>query len=48
MLLAVQWAIGQHTDLPALLIPEMVRTHGLANAFGFTLCGVLGWRLIDP
>lgn len=47
MLLAVQWAVGQHTDLPALSIPDMVRTHGVANALGFTLCGVLGWRLID-
>ena len=28
----------------ALSIPMMARTHGIANALGFALCGVLGWR----
>jgi hypothetical protein len=44
MLLAVQWAVGWNFGTPALSIPMMARTHGVANALGFALCGVLGWR----
>lgn len=44
MVLAVQWAIGWNFGTPALSIPMMARTHGVANAFGFALCGVMGWR----
>lgn len=44
MVLALQWALGFVYGLPALSIPTMVATHGLANAFGFALLGVLGWR----
>jgi hypothetical protein len=44
MVLAVQWAIGWNYDTPALSIPDMARTHGVANALGFALCGVLGWQ----
>ena len=45
MILAVSWAAGQHFDLPALSIGDMARTHGLANALGFTLLGLVGRRL---
>lgn len=44
MVLAVAWAAGQHWDVPALSIPDMVRTHGLANAIAFALGGLLGRR----
>lgn len=44
MVLAVQWAIGHNYGTPALSIPAMVRFHGVLNAVGFTLLGVLGWR----
>jgi YndJ-like protein len=27
-------------------IPQMAMTHGIANAFGFSLCGLVGWCLI--
>ena len=47
MVLAVQWAIGWNFDTPALSIPMMARTHGVANALGFALCGVLGWRRLE-
>lgn len=47
MALAVQWALGTNVGTPALSIPDMVRTHGVANAFGFTLLGVTGWRLVQ-
>jgi hypothetical protein len=46
MVLAVAWALGQHWDVPALSIPDMVRTHGVANAFAFVICGLLGRRLL--
>jgi hypothetical protein len=29
-------------------IPHMAMTHGLANAFGFTLCGMAAWSIIQP
>lgn len=47
MLLAVQWAVGANLGTPALSIPDMVRVHGVVNAVGFSLLGVLGWRLVD-
>lgn len=43
MLLAVQWAVGHNYGTPALSIPDMALVHGTLNAFGFTLCGLLGW-----
>lgn len=43
MLLAVHWAVGWNFGTPALSIPAMARTHGVLNAVGFSLCGVLGW-----
>lgn len=45
MVLAMSWAAGEHFPVPALSIPDMVRAHGIANAFGFTLCGLIGRRL---
>jgi hypothetical protein len=44
MILAVAWAAGQHWRVPMLSIPDMERTHGVANALAFTLCGLLGRR----
>lgn len=45
MVLAVQWALGTNLGTPALSIPDMARTHGVLNAVGFSLAGVVGWRL---
>jgi hypothetical protein len=42
MVLAIDWAAAQHVSLPALSIPAMVAAHGVANAAGFTLCGLAG------
>lgn len=28
-------------------IPQMAKTHGIANAFGFVLCGLTAWALIE-
>ncbi|MFI6675318.1 YndJ family protein [Kribbella sp. NPDC050470] len=44
MLLAVTWALGHVVATPYLPLEWMVATHGLANAVGFALCGVLAWR----
>lgn len=45
MALAVAWAAAQHWAVPSLSIPDMARTHGLANALGFTLAGLVARRL---
>jgi hypothetical protein len=44
MLLALSWALGHVVDTPYLPLGWMVGTHGVANAVGFALCGVLAWR----
>ncbi|TDW90939.1 YndJ-like protein [Kribbella pratensis] len=44
MLLAVSWALGHVVDTPYLPLEWMVATHGVANAVGFALCGVLAMR----
>ena len=28
-------------------IPQMARTHGVVNALGLSVCGLLGWRLTE-
>ena len=46
MVLGVAWAASQYWPwIPALIVPDMVPTHGGLNAFGFVLCGHLAaWR----
>ncbi|MDX6259333.1 MAG: hypothetical protein QOH84_1021 [Kribbellaceae bacterium] len=44
MLLALSWALGHVVATPYLPPRWMVATHGLANALGFALCGLLAWR----
>jgi hypothetical protein len=44
MLLALSWALGHVVATPYLPLGWMVATHGLANAVGFALCGLLAWR----
>lgn len=45
MVLAVQWALAQHTRLPALSIDDMAATHGVLNGVGFVMAGLAGWLL---
>jgi hypothetical protein len=45
MFLASVYGITEYLNWPVLSIPQMVWFHGTLNAFGFTLCGLLGWYL---
>jgi hypothetical protein len=48
MVLAGVWAIGEFPLQPFVHLDEMARLHGTANAFGFVLCGLVGWTLAAP
>jgi hypothetical protein len=43
MVLAAAYAVADFTGSDGLAIPQMVRTHGILNAMGFCLPGLLGW-----
>ena len=43
MALAAVWAIGEYPLQHFINLDQMERFHGTANAFCFTLCGMLGW-----
>jgi hypothetical protein len=45
MSFAVAWAFGQHWNIPALSVPDMVRWHGLPNAIGFVIAGLAAARV---
>ena len=47
MPLAVLWAWGEVTGQRAIDMLWMVRIHGMANAHGFTLCGLLAFAFAD-
>jgi len=46
MVLSGAYAVADYLGSDALTIPEMARTHGILNALGFCLAGLLGW-LVD-
>jgi hypothetical protein len=48
MVLAGVWAIGEFPLQPFVHLDQMARFHGTANAFGFVLCGLVGWTLAAP
>lgn len=43
--LAVVYAAGEFLQKSFIDIPQMARTHGLLQALGFVLCGLLAWTL---
>lgn len=45
MVLATLYAYSIVTQTLILNIPQMAKTHGLLNSFGFALCGLLAWLL---
>lgn len=47
MVLAAGYALAQQFGFRWLDIEMMERIHGIANAFGFALCGLMGWSRID-
>jgi len=48
MLLALSWAAGHVWDaVPHLSLTWMAATHGMANALGFAVCGLLAWRRLQ-
>jgi hypothetical protein len=47
MVLACVYAYSIVTRTLLIDIPQMAMTHGLINAFGFVLCGMLAWTIRD-
>jgi ATP/ADP translocase len=45
MVLSAAYAIADYAGSDVLTIPQMARTHGILNAFGFCLLGLLGWLI---
>jgi len=43
MVLSGAYAVADFVGSDALTIPQMARTHGILNGFGFCLLGLLGW-----
>jgi YndJ-like protein len=43
MVLSGMYAVADYLGSDALTIPQMARTHGILNAMGFCLLGLLGW-----
>jgi YndJ-like protein len=48
MLFAGSYALGKYNGRDWLDIPEMAAMHGVINALGFSLCGLVGWNLVGP
>lgn len=46
MLFAGIYALGKYNGRDWLDIPEMAAVHGVINALGFSLCGLVGWNLV--
>lgn len=47
MIFACLYAFGRFAGLETISIPLMVQVHGISNALGFVLCGLLAWSLIE-
>jgi len=45
MVLSGIYAIADFRGSDVLPIPQMARTHGVLNAVGFCMCGLLGWLI---
>jgi len=43
MVLAATWAIGEYPLHPFVDLARMEKYHGVLNAVGFGLCGLIGW-----
>ena len=47
MCLACAYAYSIVTKTVILDIPQMAMAHGIVNAFGFALCGLVGWSMVE-
>ncbi len=47
MLLAATWALGEYPLQPFVDLARMERYHGMLNAIGFGICGLIGWVYAD-
>ncbi len=45
MVYAGVYAVADFFGEVWIAIPQMARTHGVINALGFSVCGLLGWRM---
>jgi YndJ-like protein len=43
MVLAATWALGEYPLQPFVDLARMERYHGVLNAVGFGICGLIGW-----
>jgi hypothetical protein len=43
MVLSGVYAVADYMGSDALTIPQMARSHGILNAVGFCMLGLLGW-----
>jgi hypothetical protein len=46
MVLAAVWAIGEYPLQAFVNIRQMAEFHGVLNAVGFAVCGLVGWRVM--
>jgi len=47
MALAATWALGEYPLQPFVDLANMARYHGVLNAVGFGVCGLIGWMNAD-
>jgi YndJ-like protein len=47
MIFAAVWAIGEYPLQAFVNIRQMAEFHGVLNAIGFVVCGLVGWRVLD-
>jgi hypothetical protein len=47
MILAAVWAMGEYPLEAFVNIRQMAEFHGVLNAVGFAVCGLMGWTLIE-
>jgi YndJ-like protein len=47
MILAVVWALGEYPLQAFVNIRQMAEFHGVLNAIGFVVCGLLGWSVVS-
>jgi uncharacterized protein involved in cysteine biosynthesis len=43
VMFSAAYAVADYMGWDALTIPQMTKTHGILNSFGFCLAGLLGW-----